>query len=174
MPFVLIKAVLLCCMFLFVQFGFGQERNISLEHIISEMKLHQKGKFPYGFKPNTDREKVKAEMKKVADLFQEDSLFVTYSVYLSDDNADFGDISFDFPKGKLTSASIETYLSSKEAANKSFNQIKANYDNLYGSGEFREETFYWKFKKKGRTLEIQLWQVNYEGDEGYGIDYLYY
>lgn len=155
-------------------FSFGQERNVSLENIIEEMKLNARGKFPYGFKPNTPREKVKAEMGKVADFFQEDSLFVTYSVYLSMDDVDFGDISFDFPKGKLTSASIETYLGSWDVSNKSFNNIKANFDKLYGSGEFREDTFYWKYKKKGRTLEIQLWEVEYKGDNGYGVDYLYY
>ena len=154
--------------------SFGQQRNIALHDIITEMKLNQKGRFPYGFKPNTPREKVEEQMKGHADVFQKDSLFVTFSIYLNEEDTDFGDISFDFPKGKLTSASIETYLGSWEVANKSFNAIKANFDRMYGPAEFKEDTFYWKYKKKGKIFEIQLWEVDYEGDNGYGIDFLYY
>lgn len=151
----------------------AQQRTIPLENIIAEMKLNLKGRFPYGFKPNMLREKVKEQMAG-EDLFQEDSLFVTYSVAFNDEGVDFCDISFDFPKGKLTSASIETYLSSFEQSNKSFNSVKDNFIKLYGPGEFRDDTFYWKYVKKGKTLEIQMWEVNYEDDDGYGIDFLYY
>ncbi|GEM_PF-1504039 len=172
--FFLRTAFAVCALTIQINHSFAQLRTIPLDNLVTEMKLNLKGKFPYGFKPNMEREKVKGEMAKSADIFQEDSLFVTYSVYLSADNVDFGDISFDFPKGKLTSASIETYLGSWEISNKSFNSVKANFDKLYGPGEFREETFYWKYKKKGRTLEVQLWEIEYEGDNGYGLDYLYY
>src|SRR5687767_11296470 len=82
-PCLLMKKIVLtlaCCVFILftvITSAVAQKRSIDLDKIITEMKLNKKGRFPYGFKPGTPREKVKQVMPAHADKIGGDSTSIS-------------------------------------------------------------------------------------------------
>jgi len=141
-----------------------------VEDIISVFKLNKKGTLPYGFKPGATVQEIKAAMGN-AEVFKEDSSYVTYTIYFSQDKYDFADITFDFSDGKVTDVSLETYFGKKQPAYKALNLLKQNFDKLYKAGEYADKTLQWKYSKKGVNLWIQLSEIEFEGDHGFVLDF---
>ncbi|HXH17595.1 MAG TPA: hypothetical protein VNJ07_00825 [Chitinophagales bacterium] len=145
--------------------------TISVDNIVTALKLNKKGLLPFGFKPGAAAEAIKAAMGR-AEVFKEDSGYVTYTIYFSGDKYDFGDVTFDFSDGKVTDVSIETYFGKKETSSRGLNLLKKNFDKLYKPGEYSDNTLRWKYSKKGTNLWIQLSEIEFEGDNGFVIDFL--
>ncbi len=153
--------------------AYSQQNIITSEGIVKTMKLKAKGTFLYGFKPSVSRDDVKTAMGKM-EVFKEDEFEIIYTVYFSDNKYDFGDVTFAFTNGKLTTGSLETYFGTNDSAKKFLNVIKRNYEKLYGSGNYEQGTFKWSYAKKGRTLEIKLSEIVTDSDFGFVIEYTAY
>ena len=144
---------------------------VKVDDIVTVLKLKKKGVMPYGFKAGAAMQDIKTAMGK-AEVFKEDSSYITYTLYFSNDKYDFGDITFDFENGKLIDASVETYFGKEEPAVKALNLIKLNFDKLYKPGEYSDKTLRWKYaKKKASLLWIQMSEIEFEDDNGFVIDF---
>ena len=167
-PFVILVVLLsLACLSATAQVG---DSIIKVDEIVTAFKLKKKGALPFGFKPGASIADVKAALEKT-EVFKEDSSYITYSVYFSEDKYDFGDITFDFADGRVTDVSIETYFGKKESAKKALNLLKFHFDKIYKPGEYADHILEWKYSKKGVNIWIQLTQVDYEGDNGFVLDF---
>lgn len=143
----------------------------NVDDIVAVLKLKKKGVMPFGFKSGATIQDIKTAMGK-AEIFKEDSNYITYTLYFSRDKYDFGDVTFDFEAGKLIDASVEAYFGKKEPAFKALNLIKLNFDKLYKPGEYFDKTLRWKYvRKKVALLWIEMTEIEFEGDNGFVIDF---
>ena len=156
----------------------------SLDNIVNVFVLEKKGLLPFGFKLGATIAEIRAGMG-VSEIFKEDSTYITYTIYFSEDKYDFTDITFELDSGKVTDLSVEAYFRKKEDATRGFNLIKIQLDKMYKKGVYVNQALKWKYAKKeiklknkkgtiiqtGINLWIQLKEIEFEGDNGFVLDY---
>ncbi len=155
----------------FVNFINAQDYFKSGDEVIKVLKIKGKGLMPYGLKPGSSLSDVKSALGNT-EIFGEDNSYITYTIYFSDDKLDFGDIRFGFNSTKLVETSFETYFIEQESSGKLFNLLKETLSKTYGSPSKEEEMLKWNYGKKNSKIAITLKEIDYEGDNGFVLEYL--
>ncbi len=165
-----VYSFLLLLLFITGAFAQAPDSTLNADEIVSAFKLKKKGVFPFGVLPGATAAEIKAAMG-TTEVYKEDSSFITYSVYFSNDKYDFGDITYDFMDAKVTGASVEIYFGKKESSLKTLNLLKKNFDKIYKPGTYEDKTLKWKYSKKGINLRIQMSEIEFEGQIGFVVDF---
>lgn len=103
-------------------------------------------------------------------IYAEDSGYVAYTIFLSDDESEFADIYYDFDEKGLFSITIETYLDSSATAGNLFEATGRFLTNKYGAGVLLEDGYtVWKATDPATGLNYEIAIIDISAPEDAGL-----